>query len=646
MKEENSKKWTIKDSLHNYQISRWGEGYFGISAQGDLCVYPNKDNSKTSICIKSVIKEMKKENITFPAVLRFHDILRSQVKLLNNTFTQTIKEAGYKSTYQGVYPIKVNQLREVIEEITDVGKEFGYGLEVGSKAELMAALAYNKNPDALTIVNGYKDATYIKLALLGRTIERKVIIVIEKFSEINHVLELSKELNVTPMLGVRAKLSSKSSGKWEESSGDFAKFGLSTIEILDLVQLLKEKKMISSLKLFHFHVGSQIPDIRTIKECLMEGARIFANLSQMGCDIEYFDVGGGVGINYDATRSNCSSSTNYTLKDYVGDVVYILKDICDAHQVEHPIIVSETGRAIAAHHSCVITDVFGRVNLTKNRPLDVARSENDHYLVKNIKILFQELNNSNYQDVYNDACVLKDEAISAFKLGVINLNERAIIETLYWSICHRIIDSTADEKYVPSEIKKLKTTLADKYLCNFSLFQSAPDTWAIEQILPVVPISYHLEEPKVECTLADITCDSDGKINHFQGPEGNRKTLKIHSLEGKEDSYYIGLFLTGAYQDVMGDMHNLFGRLNEVHIFSDEDDPNGFYLDEIIRGNSAADVLEIMQYNAQEMCTKIKKSIDQSIKEGKVKPRVGVKLADYFEACLYDYTYLKRGSFK
>lgn len=638
--------WTIEDSLHTYQVSRWGEGYFGISDSGNLCVYPTKNPSKKNICISSVIKEAKKEGISFPAVIRFHDVLRSQVKILNETFSQTIKTSGFKGSYQGVYPIKVNQLREVIEEITDIGQEYSYGLEVGSKPELMAALAYNQDPNALTILNGYKDKDYIRLAMLGKKLGRKVIIVVEKFSEIHNILKIAEQFHVKPILGVRAKLSSKSSGKWADSSGDFAKFGLSTNEILDLLEVLKEKDLLDCLQLFHFHVGSQIPDIRTIKECLTEGSRIYANLVDMGVPLKYFDVGGGVGINYDATRSNCPSSTNYTLKDYVGDVVYILKDICDIHKIDHPIIVSETGRAVAAHHSCVITDVFGHVNLTKNKPVEVQLKSDDHLLVKNIKELYQELDFNNYQDIYNDACVVKDEAISGFKLGILSLTERSIVETLYWNICHKILDMTSEEKYVPNEIRKLKTTLADKYLCNFSLFQSAPDTWAIEQILPVVPISHHLEQPNNECTLADITCDSDGKIANFLGPEGNRKTLKIHDISNKDDDYYIGLFLTGAYQDVMGDMHNLFGRLNEIHVYCDEEDPNGFYIEEILHGNTAADVLKIMQYHPLEMCRKVKTAIDKEVKNGNVKPRSGVKLADFYEACLFDYTYLKDGNNK
>lgn len=634
----NNDSWTIEDSIYTYQVNRWGEGYFNINNKGELCVLPTKSLTGPMISIKEVVEEAKKEGITFPAVFRFHDILRSQIKNLNEMFAQTIKAANFNGSYYGVYPIKVNQLREVVEEIVDVGEQYNYGLEAGSKAELLTVLAYNSNPNALTILNGYKDKDYMRLAMLGNKIGRNIVIVIEKFSEIHRVLDVAEEFDVKPILGVRAKLSTKGSGKWSESSGDFAKFGLSAPEIIDLVELLKERDLLDCLQLFHFHVGSQIPDIRTIKECLTEGARIYSSLIKLGTKIKYFDAGGGVGINYDGSRSNTTSSTNYTLKDYIGDVVYILKDICDLNKIPHPNIVTETGRAVAAHHSCVITNVFGEVNLTKHSVVETKPNADDHLLLKNIKELHRDLNLNNYQDIYNDACIIKDEAISAFKLGVLDLMERSIVETIYWSLCHKIIAMTKDEKYVPNEIKKLKYVLADKYLCNFSLFQSAPDAWAIGQILPVVPISRHNERPDNECTLADITCDSDGKIEQFLGPEGQRSTLPIHKLD-KED-YYIGLFLTGAYQDIMGDMHNLFGRLNEVHVFCDDDDPTDFYIEEIIHGNTSAQVLEIMQYTPQEMCRKVKLEIDKCIKAGKIKPRVGVKLADFYEANLNAYTYL------
>lgn len=634
-----AKSWSVKNSLDIYQIERWGQGFFGVDKSGDLCVYPEQTSNGPVINIAEVIKEAQSEGLKFPAVFRFHEILHSQIKNLNETFSKTIKDAKYNGRYFGVYPTKVNQLREVVEEIVEAGSQYDYGLEAGSKAELMAALAYNTNKNSLTILNGHKDREYMKLAFLGTTIGKKIVIVIEKLSEIHIVLELSKELNLTPIIGVRAKLNSKASGKWSESSGEHAKFGLSVSEIIELTEILKKENKLEFLELFHFHVGSQIPDIRTIKECINEGARIFTNLVKMGVPLKYFDVGGGVGVDYDGLSSATGSSTNYSISDYVGDVVYILKDICDVMKVPHPNIVSETGRAVAAHHSCVITKVFGEVKLNQHKEISTVVEATDHLLLRNSKILFNELSLLNYQDSYNDASLIKEEVIAAFKLGVLDLKERALAETLYWNTCHKIIHLIKDEENVPQEIRQLKSTLADKYLCNFSLFQSAPDSWAIGQILPIVPISRLNEYPERECTLADITCDSDGKINRFLGAQEHSNTLPIHSLKSEED-YFIGFFLTGAYQDVMGDMHNLFGRLNEVHVFSDANDPTNFYIEEIVQGNSSAQVLEIMQYNATEMSTRIKKEIDQKIKQGQIKPRSGVKLVDFYEECLKSYTYL------
>lgn len=636
----NNNSWTIDDAIHTYQIERWGEGYFSVSQDGQLCALPDKNPNGANINIAKVIEQMQEEGIQYPAVIRFHDILRNQVKKINETFNKTIKLADFKGQYFGVFPIKVNQLREVIEEVVDAGSNYNYGLEAGSKAELLTVLAYNENPKSLTILNGYKDKEYMQLAVLGKQLGKNTIVVIEKMSEIHLLLEVIEQMDVECNIGVRAKLGSKGSGKWADSAGEGAKFGLSITEILELLELLKSKNKLHLLNLFHFHIGSQIPDIRTIKENLTEASRIYCDLIKLGANIQYFDAGGGVGLNYDGSRSNCPSSTNYTLEDYIGDVVYILKDICNDSQVQHPNIVTETGRAVCAHHSCVVTNVFGNVELAKVTQIETSENESDHLILRNIKALHRDLNHANYQDVYNDACILKEEGVQAYKLGIINLIERSNIEKIFWNINHLIISMTENEKYVPNEIKKLKFNLASKYLCNFSVFQSAPDSWAIKQILPIVPIKRLNEAPTIETTLADITCDSDGKINNFLSPEGHTCTLPLHKVEKGED-YPIGLFLTGAYQDIMGDMHNLFGRLNEVHVFSDLDDPDDFYIEEIIKGHSAADVLKIMQYTPEAMCAKIKLTIDKKIKCEELKPRIGAKLNDFYEKSIHGYTYLE-----
>ena len=633
--------WTTSDANDIYQISRWGEEYFSISERGDLCVNPHKGmKGGPVINMMEVIEEMKNKNIAFPAVIRFHDILRSQVVDLNKTFRALIEEAKFTGSYFGVYPIKVNQMREVVEEIVDAGSPFNYGLEAGSKPELIAALAMNTNQNSLTVVNGYKDRDLLRLALLGNQLGRKVIVVVEKYTELIDLMKISAETGVEPMIGLRAKIATKSSGKWASSGGDYAKFGLTITEILQAVKYLKSINKAHCLKLFHFHIGSQIPDIKTIKDSINEGARIYAKLYKEGARLEFFDVGGGVGVNYDGTRSNSPSSINYTTRDYVADVVYILKQVCDLEDVPHPNIVSESGRAITAHHSCVVTQVFGALEIGETTNFNTDKVVSENILVTNMRDLSSDLTEKNYQDVYNDATKLKEESISAFKFGILTLDERAKLETLYWKICKKIVTFASLDEYAPDEILQLKSQMASQYLCNLSIFQSAPDTWAIGQILPVLPIHKLHEKPTELCTLIDITCDSDGKIDTFLSADGPTNTVPLHKLTGED--YYIGLFMTGAYQDIMGDNHNCFGRLNEVHIFCDDDDPTDFYIEEVIYGNLASTVLSSLQYNPETMAQTLKASIDTMVKRGKIRPREGVDLTDFYEGCLKSYTYLKK----
>jgi arginine decarboxylase len=632
--------WSIADADEIYQISRWGEGYFSISEKGDMCVNPTRTKNGPVINMMEVVEEMKNKGIAFPAVIRFHDILRSQVAVLNKTFRSVIEEANYRGVYSGVYPIKVNQMREVVEEIVDAGAPFNYGLEAGSKPELIAALAMNINQNSLTVVNGYKDRDLLRLALLGNQLGRKVIVVVEKYSELTDLMQISQEIGVEPMIGLRAKIATKSSGKWASSGGDYAKFGLTITEILQAVRYMKSIDKLHCLKLFHFHIGSQIPDIKTIKDSINEGARIYAKLYKEGAKLEFFDVGGGVGVNYDGTRSNSPSSINYTTRDYCADVVYILKQVCDLEDVPHPNIVSESGRAITAHHSCVVTNVFGALEIGANTNFNTDKVVSENILVSNMRDISADLTEKNYQDVYNDATKLKEESISAFKFGILSLDERAKLETMYWQVCRKIIDYASKDEYAPDEILQLKSQMASQYLCNFSVFQSAPDTWAIGQILPAMPIHRLHEKPTEVCTLIDITCDSDGKLDTFLSADGPTNTIPLHKLTG--DDYYIGLFMTGAYQDIMGDNHNCFGRLNEVHIFADDDDPTDFYIEEVIFGNKASTVLASLQYNPETMAQMLKTAIDTQVKRGKIRPREGVDLTDFYEGCLKSYTYLKK----
>lgn len=638
---ESTPDWTIEDALRTYNIDRWGEGYFNVNKQGHLCVLPKKTTDGPVISVYEVIEEIKRVDIQFPVVLRFHDILRSQVATLNKTFRQAIEDAKFRGSYYGVFPIKVNQMREVVEEIVDAGAPYNFGLEAGSKPELLAVLAMNTNPYSLTILNGYKDLEFFKLALLGIKLGRRMIVVIEKFSELPQLVKLSKEMGIEPLIGIRAKLTTKGSGRWEKSSGDHAKFGLTISEIVSAVNYLKEEDYLKCLKLFHFHIGSQITDIRTIKDAITEGARIYCKLKKLGAPVEYFDVGGGLGIDYDGSRSASDSSRNYTLKDYCEDVIYILKQVCDLEDVDHPNVVSETGRSTTAHHSCVIFNVFGKVQPAATT-FNVAKTTGEHVLVSNMRELYDELRPTNLQETYNDALSKKEEAINAFKLGILDLEERAKIETIFWKICHRIWEYSKNYEFAPEEIKDLELKLADQYLGNFSIFQSAIDSWGVDQLLPVVPIARLNERPGVLTTLADITCDSDGKMDRFIDFKDVRNTLPLHHIN-IGDEYFVGVFLTGAYQDIMGDMHNLFGRPNEVHIFCDDEDPNDFYIEEVIEGNTAEEILSTLQYSPQAMAQTLKKELDKLVARGKIKPREGVSWTDFYERSLKSYTYLQTG---
>jgi len=528
-------------------------------------------------------------------------------------------------------------MQEVVEEIVDAGKMYDYGLEAGSKSELMAVLALNNNRNALTILNGYKDRDYLRLALTGNKIGRKMIIVIEKFSEIMPVIELSEEMKVLPIIGLRGKMNVPGCGHWSGSSGERAKFGLTVSEILKTVELFRKYHLNDCIRLFHFHIGSQIPEIDSFKDAISEGGRIYARLVQMGVPIEYFDIGGGLGVDYDGSGSGNNSSTDYSITDYITHVVHEIKQLCDFEGVPHPNIVSESGRAITAHHSCVVTNVIGKVE-TYNE-FNTKKTTGEHILVNRMREIEEGLYKEEHLlEIHSAAVRIKNEALKDFKQGLLSLEERAKAETLYGRILQRIKEKMLELEKIPADLKEIEKEVAPKYLCNFSVFQSAADSWALDQVLPIVPIHRLNEKPTKRCTIADITCDSDGKIEIFIENEGHRKTIPLHDLN--ETTYFIGIFLTGAYQDVMGDMHNLFGRLNEVHVFSDDADPSGFYIEEMIRGQSAAEVLSTMQYNPDYMAYSVKKYIDREVSRGKIQPRMGVTLSNFYKKCLKGYTYL------
>tara|TARA_Y200000002_G_scaffold381867_1_gene397092 strand:- start:1483 stop:3402 length:1920 start_codon:yes stop_codon:yes gene_type:complete len=633
--------WSIEEAERVYGVSQWGGGYFQIGENGNVHITPVPEDPSIQIDFNSVIEDIRKEGVQFPVVVRFHDILRSQVAGLNKAFRSSIEEAEYQGQYQGVYPVKVNQMREVVEEIVDAGKPFNYGLEAGSKAELLTVLAMNTNEESLTILNGYKDDEVMRLALLGRKLGRRVVVVVEKYTELLLLVKIAKELDIDPIIGVRSKMTVKGRGKWESSGGERAKFGLTITEIINAARYLEEQGMAHCLKLLHFHIGSQLTDIRAVKEAITEGARIYADLHKMGFELDYVDVGGGLGIDYDGSNSTNESSRNYSMQEYVADVVYGMKEMCDLEGVPHPHLVSESGRAITAHHSCVITEIVGEIKSNASH-MDTSAAEGEHFFLKNMRELADTFDEqTNMHEIYNDASQYKEQALDAFKLRVLSLEELGKIETLYWQIMGRLQQWYRNAEYVPEELQELDYSLSSQYLCNFSVFQSAADTWAIDQLLPVVPLTRMNEEPTINCSLVDITCDSDGKIDQFTIGREITDILPMHPLN-KDEPYYVGLFLTGAYQDVMGDMHNLFGRLNEVHIYSYDDDPEDFYIEEVVKGSSVEDVLNIMQYNPRAMASDVKRLIDKQVWDGKLNPREGVRWTDFYENCLAGYTYLKQ----
>ena len=571
----------IQENINRYHLRGWGEGYFTINEKGHLCVRPEpeKGDSGPRIDMVEVIRDIKGEGISFPTVVRFHDILRDKVEELNEVFLKVILESGYQGSFQGVYPIKVNQMREVVEEVLESGRKFHLGLEAGSKSELLAVLAMNEDPESLTILNGYKDYECIKLAMIGRKLKRKIIIIIEKYEELLTTIELSKKMNVRPIIGFRMRPTLEGSGKWKESSGVCAKFGLTAGEIIGGLKLLKEAGLQDTIKLVHFHIGSQVTDIKSIKIALVEAVRFYVGLYKMGVSLEYLDVGGGLGVDYDGSCSTAPSSKNYNLQSYASDIIYTVKQICDREEVPHPTIVTESGRFISAHHSCIIAKVWGEV---KDESEDFFSHKEDqcHHLIKNMQEIFDEINDDNLQESYNDILFVKGEIVDAFLLGVLSLQDKAIADQIFQKTLMEIKNRLSGDD--TQEYDQLLQFSASRYICNFSIFQSLADVWAINQIIPIVPISRLDEVPTKDCTLVDITCDSDGKINNFVTDGEIQDTIKLHELN--DDEYYLGFFLTGAYQDTMGDMHNLFGRINEVHIYLDDGDPSNFYIEEVIRG--------------------------------------------------------------
>jgi len=629
--------WDISSAISLYNIDRWGSGYFTINERGHISVLPTQ-NPATPIDLKELVDEAQQRGLSFPMVVRFQDLLRHRVEKINMCFAEAVTEMGYKSEYRGVFPIKVNQLREVVEEIMDAGKPFKFGIEAGSKPELLAALAIHKDPESLIICNGYKDALFIQNALLGSKLGKKVIMVVEKLEELYQIIQVSQEVGVEPMIGVRVRLSAKGAGKWATSGGENAKFGLSTSDLVTASETLKNSGLAHCLRLVHFHVGSQVPDIGTIKRAVREAARFYAKLVKMGHTMGFMDVGGGLGVDYDGSRTAFESSMNYSLAEYARDIVWNIMDVVDSEKVAHPVIVSESGRAIVAHHSILVVEAFGAIEKDKTL-LKPEISPKDPKQVSDILELQKSITAQNWMETFHDAQQMKEQSQSMFDLGLLELESKAKVEQAYWQIAQQVVNFSKDMKYVPDEVRELEITLSDQYVCNFSVFQSLLDHWALGQLFPVMPIDHLDKIPDRNATLVDITCDSDGKISKFIDLQDVKDTLPLHRLTPGEP-YLIGFFLMGAYQDIMGDLHNLFGRVNEAHVFLDEDEESGWYIEETLEGSTIGDVLKMVQWDQAELMRQMKIQVDAAIKTDRLKPNEAMRLLSNYEKALKGYTYL------
>lgn len=629
--------WDLESAISTYNVDGWGGGYFSINQNGNVVATPLRE-SGGSIDILEVVNEARSRGLSFPLVIRFQDLLRHRVESVNRAFQSAIIEFGYKSHYRGVFPIKVNQLREVIEEIVDAGQEFHFGLEAGSKPELVAALAMHKDPESLIICNGYKDPAYIRIALLGRKLGKSVIIVVEKLEELEHTIRAAKEVGVEPQIGIRVRLYSKGAGRWAPSGGENAKFGLDTAGLVAASEMLKAAGLSHCLKLVHFHVGSQVPDISTIKRAVREAARYYAKLAKFGHQLGYLDVGGGLGVDYDGSRSDFDSSANYSLQEYANDVVWNIADVCDSEGVPHPDIVSEGGRAIVAHHSVLVVEAFSSIEKTAPK-IKVEATERDHKFVRDILEVKQRLKRGNRLESLHDIQQIKEEAQQTFELGLLDLESKAKVDTVYWQLAQQIVNMHRGLRYVPEEVKQLETALGDQYICNFSVFQSLLDHWALGQLFPIMPIHRLTTPPERNGVIVDITCDSDGKVSKFTDLQDVRDTLPLHRISPGE-IYYLGVFMVGAYQDIMGDLHNLFGRVTEVHVFLDPDEESGWYIEEVIEGSTIGEVLSMTQWDKVELMRLLKTQVDAAIKTDFLKPNDAMKLLSDYERLLQEYTYL------
>ena len=628
------RKWSIDDSAELYNINGWGLNYFSINEKGHVAVTPKTDGP--SIDLKELMEELQVRDVEAPVLLRFPDILDNRIEKISNCFQAADREYGYSAKTFIIYPIKVNQMRPVVEEIVSHGNKFNIGLEAGSKPELHAVLSIDIDDEAMIICNGYKDESYIELALLAQKMGKRIFLVVEKLMELKTIARLAKKMNVKPNIGIRIKLASSGSGKWEESGGDVSKFGVNSSELLDALDILEKNKMADSLQLIHFHIGSQVTNIRRIKTALKEASQFYVELKRMGYNINFVDIGGGLGVDYDGTRSATSNSMNYSIQEYVNDAVSSIVDACEKNELPQPNIITESGRSLTAHHSVLVFEALASTSLPAfDENEDLA--EDAHELVKELYDLWENLNQPRLLETWHDALQCREDALNLFNLGLIDLRTRAQVERLFWSVAREVYEMAEATKHAPDELKKIAKMLPDKYFCNFSLFQSLPDSWAIDQIFPIMPISRLNEQPTKSATIQDITCDSDGKINNFISTRNFSYHLPVHELSNKEP-YYFGVFLVGAYQEILGDLHNLFGDTNAVHIKV----KNGEYvIDKIIEGETVADVLEYVQFTPKRMARTVEVWVTTSVKKGIISPEEGREFLSNYRSGLYGYTYLE-----
>ena len=629
------KKWTIEDSKELYNINGWGTSYFGINENGNVYVTPCKDQGQVDL--REVMDELALRDVTAPVLLRFPDILDNRIEKTSSCFKRAAEEYNYKGENFIIYPIKVNQMQPVVEEIIGHGRKFNLGLEAGSKPELHAVIAIQCQSDSLIICNGYKDQSYIELALLAHKMGKRIFIVVEKLNELAIIARMAKKLNVRPNLGIRIKLASSGSGKWEESGGDASKFGLNSSELLEALELLDKNDMRDCLRLIHFHIGSQITKIRRIQTALREASMFYIQLHKMGYNVDFVDCGGGLGVDYDGTRSPSSeSSVNYSIQEYVNDCISTFVDAANNNGLPHPNIITESGRSLTAHHSVLVIDVLETASLPE-MPEEYEPDENSHQLVKELYKIWDNLNQRNMLEGWHDAEQIREETLDLFSHGIVDLKTRAEIESMYWSVCREINILAKHLKHTPEELMSLDKLLADKYFCNFSLFQSLPDSWAVDQLFPIMPIGRLNERPTRNATLQDITCDSDGKITNFVTNRHNSHVLPVHSLR-RNEPYYLGVFLVGAYQEILGDMHNLFGDTTAVHISVKD---NKYHIDQIIDGETVAEVLDYVQYNPKKLVRQLETWVTKSVKEGKITLEEGKEFLGNYRSGLYGYTYLE-----